>query len=197
MFVVGVIYIIVYYMTGLKYGFYRNSYALENGRMIKYVIPIIAIIISIEFIRRVILAQNLKFANVLVFVSSIIVDLIIFINYNRMNTFNSFIEIFAMVSFPAITSNVLYTFISKKYGMWPNVLYRLVTTLYLYFIISIPKTADIMISFVKLFLPILILLFINILYKKQKRFVNHKKKIVTFTLSTLGIVIMASIVMLI
>lgn len=197
MFFLGLTYIVLYYLSGLKYGFYKNLYALDNYRFVKYIIPITAIIISIELIRRVILAQKNKFANVLIFISSIMVDLVIFINYSKILSFNSFMEIFAMALFPAITSNILYTYISKKYGMWPNVLYRIIITIYLYFVTTVPKTADIMIAFIKVILPLAICLFIKVLYEKQSRFINYKKKSIVFCFSILGILGMVSIVMLI
>ena len=56
--VMGVVYIVVFYLTGLKFGFYVNPYGLSLKNFFGFVVPITVIIISSELMRMVIRAQD-------------------------------------------------------------------------------------------------------------------------------------------
>ncbi len=195
--VIGVLYLIIYYLTGLNTGFYKNLYVIDDLRLLRYMIPIGVSIVCFEIIRRIILAQKLKWPNVLLFIAGVILDILIVVNFDKVKTFNNFMDIIAMALFPAITSNVLYTFISKNYGMIPNILYRLITILYLYIIPVIPKTPDVLVSFAKMIVPLLVLLFIRILYSKQKKVVSSKKRYASLAVTGVAVALMLGFVMLI
>lgn len=197
MFIMGLVYVMIYYLTGLSYGFFRNLDAFSIEGLFKYIIPISAIIISIELIRSIILAQKNRLASFLVLLSSLLVDLILFANVYNITNFNGFMDNIGLAIFPAITFNVLYTFLSKNYGKNPNILFRLIITLYPYVLPIIPKTPDFLVAFAKLVIPLLIYLFINVLYDKQKKVVSHRAKRASVIGVTVGLVLMISLVMLV
>ena len=124
-------------------------------------------------------------------------DIIIFATHSGISTFDALMDILGMTFFPAISFNILYTFISKRYGMVPNILFRLIITLYLYIIPITPKTPDVLIAFIQLVLPFIIMFFIKMLYEKQQRVVSHTSKRVNMAVSAVCAVLMVSIVMLI
>ena len=67
MLAMGAVCLVLYYLTGVHFGFYKSSTPLTMGSFFKNVLPIAAIIITIEVIRYVLLAQNAKFMGVLAF----------------------------------------------------------------------------------------------------------------------------------
>ncbi len=192
MFTIGLLYVMIYYLLGIEFGFHRNIYGLPVRNFFRFTVPIAIIIVAMELIRRVILAQKLLIPNILVYVSGVLVDLIIFINYDQINTFNVFMDILGMAFLPAFTLNLLYTYLSKNYGAWPNIAFRLITTLFIYFIPVLPSIPDIMESVIKFVLPFVIMGFISVLYAKQKRVVSHRKR----TISTIGTVFAAVILIM-
>lgn len=197
MLLIGLLYLMIYYIPSIEYGFYKNLYALDKLSIFKYIIPISAIIIAIEFIRRIMLAQENKYINVIMYISAILADIIIFASYQSINSYNSLMDMLGMVLFPALSFNILYTFISKRYGMMPNILFRLIITLYLYIIPVVPRTPDVLVAFIQLVLPFIIMIFIKILYDKQRKVVSHTSRRVSMVFSCIGIILMVSIVMLI
>jgi hypothetical protein len=84
-------------------------------------------------------------------------------------------DIIGLTLFPAVTYNLLYNNISKNYGFLPNIIFRLVITLYVYVVSVVPAIPDSLYGFSKLIIPILILGFINVLYKKKTNIVSVKK----------------------
>lgn len=192
MITIGLLYVMISYLLGIEFGFHRNIYGLPVRNFFRFVVPITIMIIAVELIRRVMLAQQLIIPKILMYVSSILVELIIFINYDQITTFNVFMDILGMAFLPAFTLNLLYTFLSNKYGAWPNIAFRLITTLFIYFIPVLPSIPDIMESVIKFVLPFVIMGFISVLYAKQKRVVSHRKR----TISTIGTVFVAVILIM-
>lgn len=196
MFVIGLVYIMGFYLTGLKFGYYK-SYKLTLTLLLNQILPTIGIIISIEIIRSVLLAQDNKVINVLSFLSGVIVDILLFSSLRNISTFNQFMDLVGMNFIPAILNNLLYHFLSKKYGFYPNIIFRLVITLYPYILPIVPATPDSLAAFIKLLLPIVIYLFINVLYEKKKRVESHKSRGLKFAGYCALIMVMVSIAMLI
>lgn len=197
MLVIGLLYLMISYLMGLKFGFYKNSSAGLNNKYLMYILPISVLIIGFEYIRRVLIAQKIKIINILSYVCGILVDLIIFVTYSRIMKFDHLMDVVGMWVLPSITFNLLYTYVSSKYGMWPNVIFRLIISLYLYIIPVVPKTEDILVVFIKLLLPLIIYLFLKVLYTKQRKIVNPHKKGLSIACFCIGVIMMSGLVMLI
>ena len=198
MFIMGLVLISILYLTGLSYGFYKSVYKLSILSIVKHIIPITLIIISIEFIRSKFLALNSKFANALVFISAVIVEVLIVTNFrSSVGNFNNFMDMLGLTLLPAFTLNFTYTYLSKRYGMLPNVLFRLCITLYMYIIPVVPATPDIILSFAKLTIPYAMYLFIKVLYDPSKKVESHKKIWVKNLTTAVSLVFMILIVMII
>ena len=78
--------------------------------------------------------------------------------------------------------------------MMPNIAYRLITTLYVYFIPTVSGIPDVMAACIKLIMPMLMLAFIAALYSNKKKNAVPKKG---SKLSTIGVVITIVVVVLI
>ena len=197
MLAMGAVCLVLYYLTGVHFGFYKSSTPLTMGSFFKNILPIAAIIITIEVIRYILLAQNAKFMGVLAFAAGAFSDVLVFATFTGVTTFNRFMDIVGLYLLPAFTANVLYNYLSKNFGYLPNIVYRIIMTLYIYVLPIYPQTPDALYSFAKLIVPLLIYLFINALYSKKKNYETHKRKLSGFVSMGLSAIIMVSIVLLI
>lgn len=182
--------LICYYLTGLRFGFNRNLYGISFSTFIRYILPISLIIISSEIIRYVFLAQNKKHYEFMVYICFILIEFLLVYNVSSFNSLNQIMDIIGLTLFPAVTYNLLYNNISKNYGFLPNIIFRLVITLYVYVVSVVPAIPDSLYGFSKLIIPILILGFINVLYKKKTNIVSVKKAKISnvFFVTTLFII---------
>ena len=165
--VMGVLYVVIYYLTGIGFGFYRSLTPFSVPNFFKYVLPIAVIIVSIEVIRSVFLAQKNKLSTVCAYVIGIMSELAIGAGLAGNFTFNRFMDIVGMILLPAAVSNLLYHYLSAHYGAYPNIVYRLITALYMYVIPVRPSTPDSLVAFASLFVPLVIYVFIKALYANK------------------------------
>ena len=121
-FIFGLIYLMLNYIFGIKFGFIKNPYFLNSVSIFQYVIPYFIIIVSIEIIRYVFLCQNIKIISIIMFISTIIVDVLMFNSVLMITSFNRFMDLVGLYLFPSITGNILYHKVSKQYGYIPNIL---------------------------------------------------------------------------
>lgn len=196
--IIAVVYLMLYYLSGLKFGFYKNIYALNATSFFSRFLPILAIIVSSEIVRWIVVAQNDRTADILCYFSCVLAEMIACSTVSvAISSFNNFMQLVAETMFPAIVSNLLYHYISRRYGFYSNVVYRAVTTLYLYFIPVVPAVSDSLVAFAGLLIPIAIYLFIDALYEKKVRRALVKKNRLDITISIICVAAMAFAIMVI
>lgn len=197
MLAMGAVCLVLYYLTGVHFGFYKSSTPLTVGSFFKTVLPITAIIISIEIIRYVLLAQNAKGMGVFAYVAGVISELLIFATLDYLTTFYRFMDAVGMYVLPAITANMLFNFLAKNYGFLPSIAYRLLMTLYIYVLPVYPQTPDAIFSFAKIIVPLFAYTFISNLYAKGRTTKKPVSKIRELVTTGISAAIMISIVLLI
>ena len=197
MLAMGAVCLVLYYMTGAHFGFYKSSTPLSIRNFFRYVLPITTIIITIEFIRYVFLAQSARFMGILVYIMGILSELLMYSTLTSVTTFNRFMDVVGLYLFPAITANLLYNFLAKNYGFLPGIAYRLIMTLYSYVLPAYPKTPDVLFSFVKILIPLAIYAFLQMLYFSKKRYQRPRSRIANAVSLGLSALFMISIVLLI
>ena len=197
MIAVGAVCLVLYYLTGVHFGFYKSSTPLSARSFFTNILPITAIIVAIEFIRYVFLAQNAKFMGVIAYMIGILSELLVFSTLTSITTFSSFMDATGLYLLPAVTANILYNFLAKNYGFLPGIAYRLLTTLYSYVLPIYPQTPDVLFSFAKLLIPLAVYAFIGALYSKGKRYEKPKSRISGWISMGLSALFMISIVLLI
>lgn len=195
--VIALVYLMLLYLSGLMFGFYKSTLPLSLISFVKVIVPISLTIIASEVIRRVLLAQNNKIVDIFTYISCVLLETVLFSTIYGISSFNTFMDFIGLNLIPAVTSNLLYNYLSKRYGYYPNIVFRLLITLYPYFIPVEPATPDSLVSFVKLVLPLLIYIFIDALYEKKKKFAKAKESKFSNIGTALTFVLMVSIVMLI
>jgi len=196
MLVIGLLYLMLYYLSGLHFGFYRSGYRFGQ-HFWSFILPIAAIIVETEIIRWIVRAQNNKTADILTYFLCVVAEALICSTLLAITSYGRFMDFFAMTLFPAVTANLLYHYLSKRYGMYPNIVFRLIISLYTYIIPYKPAMPDSMFAFINLLLPLVILFFIDALYEKKKRYALEKNGKFGVIITALALAIMISVVMLI
>lgn len=195
--VIGLVYVALLYISGIFFGMTKNIYSMVSDGVFRYILPLTAIVVSIEIIRWVMLAQNNKIVTVLTYLACICVDVMIYSNLNAITSFNGFMDVVGIALLPAVTSNLLYTFTSKRYGCKPNILYRLIITLYIYIINIVPAIPDVIDAFIKLVIPLVVYKFIDVLYERQVKINSRKSKRLSYVSTGVAAAVLVSVVMLI
>ena len=195
--VLGVIYIILNHMSGLWFGYRKALSFLSAQVLLRYVLPIAVIIIAMEIIRSVLLAQKDTCVSIMCYLSCFMADILMSSNLRGITSFNKFMDVVGLALLPAISANVLYHHLSKRYGFLPVTVYRLLTTLYVYFIPVVPNMPDALSSVIKILLPVGILLFISVLFDKKERIARQNKGKGVYVVTAISVIVMISIAMLI
>jgi len=187
----------LYYISGIWFSFRKNPYA-SFSLFFTFFIPIAVIIVATEALRYVTRAQNDKRSDVICCLTCIVADMLICSTANvAIRSFGNFMELVAETLFPAITANLLYHYITKRYGMYPNLVYRGVTTLYIYIIPYVPAISTSLFAFFDMMTPLAIYLFIDALYEKKRRYALRKKSKLEVPITVIAIACMLAVVMLI
>ena len=195
--VTALLYLVLYYLSGLYFGFGATYVKFSILQPIAYVIPITIIIFSSEYVRALLHWQGNKFVSLAAFVICVISDVLIAGGIRGISTSYKFMDFVGITLFPAITGNVLYHYVSKRYGMLPNVAYRLIITLYSYVLPIAPDAPQIFPSFVLLVMPLAICAFIDALFEKKKRMATQRKSKFGFVAPAIAFVAMVTFIMLV
>ena len=199
--VIALLYVMIYYVTGIEFGFYKNPYRLNLSNFFKFFLPTAAIIAFSEVVRFVLLAQNDRLASALCYLSCVLADMLICSNIPAVTSFARFMDLVAGALFPALISNLLYGYLSKRYGIYPNLVFRAVTTLHAYTFSVTSGISDSLLNFLRLLLPIAIYLFIDTLYEKKRRYAlgNTSKfwRVASKILTVILVILMLGTVMVI
>ena len=151
----SIIYIALLYTAGIYTGFYKSTIKFSMSTIFNYIIPIGLIIISSEYIRNKLINYQTKLSIVLNFLIQVVIDLLIFANIYKLNTVDNLMLVLGYVLFASIATNLLFNYIAKRYGIKPNIIYRLLTVLYIYIIPIQPDIYIFFLSFYRMVFPFL------------------------------------------
>ena len=127
--VIAFLYVMLIQLLGITFGYYKNPYFVTLKSVLGTVLPLVVIIVGSEIIRYVLLSQKNRFVSLLAFLSCVLAEVLMAYNLAGIVHFDAFMDLVGMTLFPAISANVFYHYISKNYGMLPNIAFRLITTL--------------------------------------------------------------------
>lgn len=191
------IYAILLHVSGLYFGYYKNPYFVTPEILLKIIIPLAVITIGSEIIRYVYLSQKNKLVSFVAFLICVILEVLMFSSIPGIRTFNKFMDLVGMTLFPALSANVYYHYVSKNFGALPNIAFRLITTLYIYFVPTAALIPDALSACIKILFPIFLLAFISSLYSNQKKKATQKKSKLGGVATVLTVIILISSAMLI
>lgn len=187
---------LLYYLSGIIIGFARtDNYYNVNG-IITFIIPIIITTIVKEFLRYQVImkSEGSKLLTILTCILFIFLDVTNPIFYNGFaSKYDTFI-FFALTLLPAISSNIVCSYLTYKVGYKPNILYLLVINLYQYLLPLVPNPNEYLASLVNFLLPILLGFklssFFNLTMDEEIERDYNKKGIISLIIPTILVIIL-------
>lgn len=183
--------------SGVFLGFRKNPYFVDLDILLKTILPLIVIVITTEIIRLVLLSQKNGVIDVIAFLICLCADVLATTSIPNVTSFNRFMDLVGLALFPALVSNVFHHYVTKHYGMLPNIAFRLLMTLYVYFIPRVTAMPDALASCIKLFTPVLMLAIVYIFFSKRKKKAVQRGKKISVVGTTLALLATLSVTMLI
>lgn len=182
---------------GFYFGFYRASVTFGLTGIIFYIIPITIVIVASEYIRSKLISQKGKFTKIATFISMVLTDLIIYTRVYDVNKLSDFLTVVGFVLFASVSCNLLYNYVSNRYGYKPVIIYRLITVLYAYIIPIIPNVYVFFRSFLRMIYPYIMYIILENTYSKSNFAVAYKDKKKNIISTAILVSVMAGITMLI
>ena len=136
--VIAITYLAVIYILGIYTGFYNAAIKLTGWSIINHILPYIVIIILTEIIRKDILLKDNKKSNIIILIATVILEVALTTNIYNVKTLTDYYILIGFIIFSSIANNMLYNYIILKYrNCTATIIYRIITTIYVYII---PKT---------------------------------------------------------
>lgn len=187
------IYIILLYFVGIFTGFHKNSIGVGKEQLFNTILPYIMIVICSEIIRQVFITKNDKKITIITTIVLIIVEITTYIEFYNVWALSVVLEFVGYVILPAISTNILCNYILKRYGIIPNILYRILTTIHIFCIGILPNIYIFFESIYRTIYPYIIYLIIdNYFIKKDfEKAIKNKKMswISLFVTTSIAIII--------
>lgn len=198
---IGALYLMGYYVTGLFVGFTRTGYGLKADILLTLTVPIGIIIVATEILRYVLCAQKGRLPGVFAYLICLLGDVIICSNLAGITNFSTFMDVVGLTLLPGLLYNLLYNYISLRYGWKPNLIFRGLTVWAFYLIPYGSAISDSLVAFINLMIPVATYLFIDTLFEKKRRYALGKhsrvSRVITKVLAVIALILMIGTVMLV
>ena len=99
----GVIYLIVFYLMGIYFGYYKAPTTFGIKTILNYILPFSVIIVSSEYIRKSLIVQKGKISYVLVTISMILIDLVIYSGVYDVSKLDDMLTMVGFILFASIS----------------------------------------------------------------------------------------------
>jgi signal peptidase I len=167
-FVYTFLYFTFIYFIGLFVGFNHTPYSLVPMNILKNLVPLIIIIILQEIFRYNIVrkCENKTIIAIMIAIF-ILLDIMFNIGHYSWNTALDVFEVIGTLILPSIVNNIVLTFIAKKSGYYPTVVFRLLYEGLIYVVPIYPDLNIYLSSVFKIIFPTILFLKFNIMYAKN------------------------------
>ena len=163
-------YFILYYLLGFVVGLARTPNYLTISNIFNTLIPIVLYCILREVLRYNMLskADNNIICTVVVIILFIILDTSNVFYYTAFNSQYAVLKFVALSLLPAISKNISYSYITKRMGYKPVIVFDLIFSIYLYILPIVPNLNEYVMSIIYLIVPILFAFKILRFYEAKK-----------------------------
>ena len=168
--VIGLLYVVFYYVSGVYFGITKTGYGLKSDIIFQYTIPIAVIIICTELVRHVLCAQKDTAATALAYFVALVSDMLVCTTIPSVTNIATFMELVGLTLFPGLLYNLLYNYLSVRYGPLPIIIYKALTVWVFYLIPYGSAISLSLVAFIDLLLPIAIFIFIDSLFERKRRY---------------------------
>ena len=195
---IGIIYVASIYLLGILTGFYSSSVKLSFWSVLNYIVPYIVIIISAEIIRKTILLKESKYSKINILIVMILLDIILNTNIYNLNTMKDYFILIGFVIFSSISNNLLFNYIIINYRNYKAIIiYRLITTLYVYIFPIIPNIYIFLESIIRMIVPYVVYNILESLYIKKEYTISIKQRKKEKIITMISLIFVIVIVMLV
>ena len=181
----AIIYLLLYYMIGIYTGYYKSVYFFSFKTIFRYLIPTIIIVITSEIIRSEFLSKNTRLSEFNTIAFGVLIELVLYVNIYNITTLDDFLNAIGFIMFPSIINNILFNYTSKKFGIIPNIAYRIITTTYIYLLPIVPNVYIYFKSIARMVYPLLVFLVFKSVYEKNKEIVPKINKNISRVITTI------------
>lgn len=204
--VFSLVYLIIFYALGLYFDFVKAKVYLSSWSFFEYILPLTVIIICSEIIRNVFLSQKLyltckkkriNLSSIFTYIVMVLIDLLIYTEVYDLTNLDDFLTAIGFVLFASLSCNLLYNYLSSRYGCRGIIIYRLVTILYVYIIPVVPDVYVFLSSFFRMVYPYIIYMVFEKLYSRNDFAVAYVDKKLNILWTTILLVVMSLFIMLI
>ena len=196
--IIGLVYVGFLYFLGIFAGFYLSTVQLTLWSIANYIIPFIIIIISSEITRKNLLLRENKISQYIIVIAMVMLDVVINTNIYNLDSVNDYFTLVTFIIISSIANNIFFNYSVKKFrNATAIIIYKIITTLYMYFI---PITPDIYIfleSVFKLILPYIMYAIVQTFYGKKEEIISTKHKRRDTVILIISIIIIVLIIMLV
>ena len=198
MMIIAGVYLATIYILGIYIGFYNATVKFSMWSIINYILPYIVIIISAENIRKTILLKEDKKSQIVLLIVFILLDIAITTNIYDLKSLTDYYMLIGFIMFASIANNLLFNQIITKYrNCKAIIIYRLITTLYVYIIPIVPNIHILFESILRIVLPYIIYLILEKLYSKKEKQVPIRTKTKEILATSILIILVGGLIMLI
>lgn len=168
--IILIAFFLLYYLSGLLIGYAKNSNYFTFNSFKNIIFPIIFYILIKEFLRYQLLMKSSesKILIVFVFLFFIIMDNMIPFSSHTLGFNKDTFLLIAITFLPALSENILCTYLSLHLGYQPGIIYLLIMNLYKYLLPIIPNPNEYLYSLIFLLLPLFVLMKIKDWFKKDR-----------------------------
>lgn len=191
------LHVLFLYIVGIFEGFYKNPISFSVSELFNRTLPISAIIIISEIIRWIFVTKEDKKLTIVATIGLVLVDICLYINiYNKFNL-EEVLALVGYVGLASISTNLLCNYTVKRYGFLPNMLYRIITTMYIYVLPILPDIYLFFQSVFRIIYPYVIYLMLDFAFATEEFKVALKHQKTNVITIILGIIIAFSMVLLV
>ncbi|MBR3210130.1 MAG: signal peptidase I [Bacilli bacterium] len=182
-----IVFLLLYYLFGIIIGFYRSDNYYSLYGLYKFIFPIICYVLLREYLRYMFMCKSE--GNFLLISTTILLftffDITSSLYFGKFETNYDIFVFIALYVFPAISSNIMFSYITSKTGYKPLMLYSLVINLYPYLLPIVPNPSQYLVSVIDLLLPVFLGYSVYKFFKKRENekpvrdYHDQKKQIIS------------------
>lgn len=164
------IFFILYYLSGLIFNFTKTGNYYNMRGLLLFILPTILTITLKEILRYMILtkSEGNKLLIITTCILFILLDISSAIYYNHFISKYDLFLFIALTLLPAISTNIVCSYITIKTGYKPVILYLVVMNIYRYLLPIVPNPSDYIVSVIEFVVPILLGYKIYLFYEKER-----------------------------
>ena len=196
----AVLYVAIFFGIGAIINDFSNQMNTFSWyTLTQHIIPLTCIIISAEILREHFINAELivrvkgkeyNLSTVLMFIATLIIDIIVYARVYDINNYDEFLIILGFIAFASVSNNLFYNYITRRYGAGPNIIYRLITTLYIYIIPIAPNLYVYFRSILRMVVPFILWILVEKIFSPREVAVSQKMS----RKSTVGICVTMAII---